>query len=273
MLTTCFLPLIYTALSLNMADRSVRTHNWERRILPQDQVPTPLTAIPWLPFAVLPDATRPQFRTLTPENAHGCPPRSSRCSCMEAEPVSALPSGYSSDSGSTDTAPWFRRPIPRESQLPGTESVTAQPTRTRRARRQAHQAISVGQPTLQLKRRGESVALKAAPSAQRAAPPQPPQHRHHGPAGSFTPMPRPLKSGMPLIPLPSAARVTDMQPPAVMPSTARPPRSRPPGTQPSATRLTGIQPPAVMPSTARSPMNLPRLDVEDFAGVEKYLEQ
>jgi hypothetical protein len=68
-------------------------------------------------YPILPDAILPAFRTLTPIDAPGACPSVLASSLTAAQitcPIYSSTSVDCSDTESTDTAPWIRRPIPPE---------------------------------------------------------------------------------------------------------------------------------------------------------------
>lgn len=179
----------------------------------------------------LPDAVRIEFRSLTPADAPASPLWFSIQLPAGARILqSSLPTRYQddSDSESTDTAPWFRRPIPPEWEDPRTSSKPRQPPplRIRRARTDSDPQSNSPQPStvhVTTSEGGAEVTTEsplASVSIKPCMPPIPPpatDRAARGP-GTSSLLPQPTKAFTRAGNEPSAA------PPPVLASTARLPK-------------------------------------------------
>jgi hypothetical protein len=161
-----------------MGDSQKRIYYRPVREIRQDEIlrpPTSEVVVPILgrtcksAYPISPDAALPEFRTLTPISAPAaCPwlPANTPAAAHIIYPIRSPDLGDLSDSESTDTAPWIRRPTPPQCEDHRTRGVPRKRPlpRTEPIRRQIPRSRSAETPAVQLNdRQGENMAVAPTP--------------------------------------------------------------------------------------------------------------
>jgi hypothetical protein len=226
---------------LDMGDSQKRTYYRPVRNPRQDEILHPpiseLAVIAGRTFKhaypILPGAALPEFRTLTPINAPAaCPWVSANtpAAAQTIQPIRSPDVGDLSDTESTDTAPWIRRPIPPQCEDHRTRGLPRKRPlpRTEPIRRQTPRFSSAETTAVQLNsRHGENMAVATTPLMVSAPAATTPIVRKGEAASAGS-----SGTGMLPIPLPgdrpSGARMPPLPPPRARMPPIPPPRARMP---------------------------------------------